>query len=151
MDAYVKVGIEKQIPVMIMGGHMTALYKTQAAMMASDERKQWVLDIAQEAWDGGLPVLDDLHTDFTSTSDFEAKKKYIMESVKAQKPGITMYIVHCTNPSDVFKDISSTGPTRHNDTLTMRDPEVIQLIKDEGIILTTWKELKERRDALGKK
>lgn len=147
LDAYVKVGIEKQIPVMIMGGHLTALTKTQA-LLAYKERKEWIMASAQLAWDGGLPVLDDLHTDFTSTGDFEAKKKYIMESVKAQPPGLTMYIVHCTNPSDVFKDISATGKTRHNDTLAMCDPEVVQLIKDEGIILTTWRELKERRDAL---
>ncbi len=151
LAAYVKVGIEKQIPIMIMGGHLTALTKTQAKMPGIEERKKWILEIAQQAWDGGLPVLDDLHTDFTSTRDLAEKKQYITDSVKAQKPGVTMYIVHCTIPSEVFGDISGTGETRHNDMLTMTDPDILQLIKDEGIILTTWKELKERRDALEKK
>ena len=149
--AYTKVGIEKQIPVMIMGGHMTELSRLNATTPGNEERMKWVLDAAQQAWEGGLPVLDDLHTDFTSTRDVEEKKKYITEMVKNQQPGVTMYIVHCTNPSEVFKDVSGSGPNRHSDTLAMTDPEIIQLIKDEGIILTTWKELKQRRDALDKK
>jgi len=32
----------------------------------------------------------------------------------------------------------------------MIDPRTKKAIEDEGIILTTWKELKERRDKVGK-
>jgi len=151
ISAYVKVGIEKQIPVMIMGGHNTELKRINAKAPMMEERTKWIQAAAEQAWEGGLPVLDDLHTDFTSTRDVEEKKKYITEMVKNQKPGVTMYIVHCTNPSEIFSDVSGSGPNRHSDTLAMTDPEIIQLIKDEGIILTTWKELKARRDALDKK
>ena len=32
----------------------------------------------------------------------------------------------------------------------MLDPEVRSFIKDQGILLTTWRELKPRRDAAGR-
>ena len=56
-----------------------------------------------------------------------------------------MIIMHCTKPSEIFSYISDSGPTRKADMLAMLDPVFKKALQDEGIILTTWKELKERR------
>jgi len=56
-----------------------------------------------------------------------------------------MMIMHCTSPSEVFPFISGSGPLRKADMLAMLDPELKSAIDREGIILTTWRELLERR------
>ncbi|MFN0187276.1 MAG: hypothetical protein ACKVQV_01090, partial [Bacteroidia bacterium] len=108
-------------------------------------------------WDSGLPVLDDLHN---VSYDWEypaaaratdlrlqnyATQQYI-ETIKALKPGLTMVIMHCSKPTEVFPYITGSGHIRKGDLLAMIDPEFKRFIQQEGIILTTWREVKERRD-----
>jgi hypothetical protein len=59
-----------------------------------------------------------------------------------------MIIMHCTNTTEVFPYISDSGITRRGDFLAMLNPELKRFIEKEGIIFTTWRELKERRDRL---
>jgi hypothetical protein len=73
-----------------------------------------------------------------------------MELLGTMKPGVTQIIVHCTAPTEVFQNISGSGPARQAELNLMLDPEVRSFIKDQGILLTTWRELKQRRDAAGK-
>ncbi|TAJ49278.1 MAG: hypothetical protein EPO58_14405, partial [Chitinophagaceae bacterium] len=71
-------------------------------------------------------------------------KKYI-EGVRSLKPGLTMMIMHCTATSEVFPHISDSGPVRKGDMLAMMDPALKKAIQDEKIIITTWREMMERR------
>jgi hypothetical protein len=73
--------------------------------------------------------------------------KYI-EALKTLKPGLTMMIMHCTDPDPSFKYISDSGPTRKGDLLAMMNPAFKKALTDQGIILTTWREVKKRRDAV---
>ncbi|MEX2232006.1 MAG: hypothetical protein WD824_07600, partial [Cyclobacteriaceae bacterium] len=112
-------------------------------------------------WDAGLPVLDDLHNvsyefdyptvDRVSEKDLQrfATSKYI-ESIREVQPGLTMVIMHCTAPSEIFKYVSNSGHIRKGDLLAMMDPAFKKFLQDEKIILTTWRELKERRFKGGK-
>lgn len=145
LQEYCQIGIEEQIPVMIMGGHMTETMKRYDGDPNRKAREKMVRSLAEKVWDAGLPILDDLYTEITSTRELEPKIEDIVARVKAQEPGLTMYIVHCTHPGDTFKHVSGSGPSRDNDRLAMQDPRVKQLLEDEGIILTTWKEIHERR------
>jgi hypothetical protein len=56
-----------------------------------------------------------------------------------------MVIMHCTAPTEIFKYVSDSGRTREGDLLAMMDPALKKFIQDEKIILTTWREVKERR------
>jgi predicted glycoside hydrolase/deacetylase ChbG (UPF0249 family) len=144
-QAYCRVGMEEHIPVMIMGGHMTALTAASKDDPTFPQRAALARQMAEKVWNAGLPVLDDLD-EFTSIKDLDEKKKVVRERLHNQKPGVTMYITHCTIPSEDFSYVSYSGPNRHSDTLAMSDPDLKKFIEDEGIILTTWKELKARRD-----
>ncbi len=156
LERYVKVGIEKKIPVMLPGGHNTLI---QSEMKAPDEQMQQLRLLGKTLWSGGLPVLDDLHNESydwkipeNMTNDDNKMRafktqKYI-EAIKSLKPGVTMMIMHCTATTEVFPYISNSGPVRKADLLAMTDPLFKDALKKEGIILTTWKELKERRDKL---
>jgi hypothetical protein len=56
-----------------------------------------------------------------------------------------MMIMHCSNAAQHFAAISDSGPLRRADMLAMLDPAFKKAIKDQGIILTTWRELMRRR------
>jgi chitin disaccharide deacetylase len=74
------------------------------------------------------------------------KTERYIEDLRDLKPGVTMVIMHCTDTSEHFDKISASGDSRKGDLLAMIDPEFKKFIEEEGFILTTWRELKERRD-----
>lgn len=156
IERYVKVGIEYHIPVMFPGGHNTLIAEEIKGTGASMEMAR---AIGKQLWAAGLPVLDDLYNDSYSWKlpagmaptdanlrDFKTQK--YKEVLLSLKPGITMIIMHCTNTTEVFPFISGSGDTRRGDFLAMLNPELKKFIEKEGIIFTTWKELKEKRDKI---
>jgi hypothetical protein len=56
-----------------------------------------------------------------------------------------MVIMHCTAPTAVFRNISDSGDIRKADMLAMLDPEFQDFLTREHFIVSTWKELQERR------
>ena len=55
---------------------------------------------------------------------------------------------------ELFRTLAWLGPRAGaalGDLQAMIDPEVRKTIEEEHIILTTWRELKERRDKVGGK
>jgi hypothetical protein len=118
--------------------------------------RQQLRSAGQKLWDGGLPVLDDLHNssygfDYPAGKNITdsalqklATRQYI-ESIRGLKPGLTMVIMHCTAPSAVFPHISDSGKIRKGDMLAMQDPGFKSFLEKENIILTTWREVKQKR------
>lgn len=157
LQRYIKVGVESKIPVMFPGGHNTMIGKQ---MQASPEFLNQLAQTGQIIWGAGLPVLDDLHNvsyDWKYPTDKKASdaalqkfatSQYI-KTIKELKPGLTMVIMHCTAPTEVFQYISNSGITRRGDLLAMQDPAFKKFLQDEGIILTTWREVMERRGKVG--
>ncbi len=150
LQKYVALGIEKQIPVMIPGGHDSYLQQDTKADFAQARK------LGEQLWAAGLPVLDDLHnTSYgwkppagARGNDEQLRRwrtqKYI-ETLRELKPGVTMVIMHCTAPTEVFRHISDSGDIRKADMLAMLDPEFQKFLSEEHFIVTTWKELQERR------
>ncbi len=143
VERYIKVGIEKKIPVLMFGGHM------QHIGVEAAEFKPLIHMLAERIWQAGLPVIDDLVTQPTNGETYEQRKAELLQLLGDMKPGITQIIVHCTAPTEVFQHISSSGKAREAELRLMTDPGVRAFIKDKGIVLTTWRELKQRRDAVG--
>ncbi|MEO5602697.1 MAG: polysaccharide deacetylase family protein [Cyclobacteriaceae bacterium] len=155
LERYIKVGIENKIPVMFPGGHNTMLRKQRVVTPAMETQLKTTAKII---WNAGLPVLDDLHNvsydfdypkgDNISDKDLQsfATSRY-METIRELKPGLSMVIMHCTAPSEVFKYIANSGRIRKADLLAMMDPAFKKFLKDEKIILTTWREIQRRRSA----
>ncbi len=139
LDRYVKVGIEKKIPILIFGGHMQHIGTETRAM------KPLIRMIAKTVWNAGLPVIDDLVTSPTRAKDYDKRKAELIDPLKNMKPGITQIILHCTEPTDIFAHISGSGDARLAELRLMTDPEVKAFIEKEGIVLTNWRQLKERR------
>ncbi len=151
MQRYVKIGIEYKIPVMMPGGHMAMISKD----LNNDDYVKQIRQLAQVLWNAGLPVLDDLHNvsynfnypkEIITDGELQslATKQY-SETIKSLKPGLTMVIMHCTAPTEVFKEISDSGTVRKADLLTMINPEFRKFLEKERFILSTWREVMERR------
>lgn len=153
LQKYVKLGMDKQIPVMFPGGHDTYI---AAEMHFSREEVQYFQNLGKTIWDGGLPVLDDLHNysyDWNPPADIAkndaALTKWRVDlyekTMMELKPGLTMVIMHCTDPTSTFPEISDSGDKRKADMMAMLDPGFKKFLKDNGFILTTWRELMQRR------
>ena len=154
LERYVQLGIRHRIPVMFPGGH-AALIAAQNKI--DGQQLEQLRTVGNLLWASGLPVLDDLHnTTYTWKPPNNLKTSYkrnyktgqYIAALKELKPGLTMLIMHCTAPTDVFKEISDSGPNRKADLEAMLDPAFREALKKEKIILTTWREIKQRRDAL---
>ncbi len=141
IERYVKVGVEKGIPILMFGGHM------QHVRAEAGEFVPLIRTLAERLWAAGLPVIDDLVTQPTKANDYEQRKQQLIALLRDLKPGITEIIVHCTAPTEAFAQISSSGPAREAELRLMTDPDVRAFLEEEGIVLTTWRELKRRRQA----
>lgn len=149
---YIKVGIEFKIPVMLPGGHNTMIGQQSTQVELAQLR-----ETGKMLWSAGFPVLDDIHNaSYTwqypaNLADADLQKfatgKYI-ESIQTLKPGLTLVIMHCTMPSETFQNISSSGTLRKGDLLAMTDPAFKAFLEKEKIILTTWREVMEKRKSV---
>jgi predicted glycoside hydrolase/deacetylase ChbG (UPF0249 family) len=156
LEEYLKLGIGQHIPVMFPGGHNSMISKDETSSGLSKEQ---TTAIGARLWAAGLPVLDDLHNvsygfhypqdrGLTDEQLQELSTGQYIESFRQLQPGVTMVIMHCTATSEIFRHISDSGNTRRGDLLAMLSPKLRQYLADNGIILTTWRELKSRRDKL---
>lgn len=156
LQRYIKMGVEEKIPVMLPAGHATLIQ--QQVQLSEDAMKQ-IRMAGEMIWNAGLPVLDDLHNESYTwkpqqedkVSDRQFSKTATENYKKALasiRPGITMIIMHCTAKSEIFQHISDSGPVRRADLMAMLDPELRNYIKEQGIIITTWRELHEKRKQL---
>lgn len=170
LERYIKVGIEYGIPVMFPGGNNKLLTESMTYPMIKKLKAEgkWkegmalpmiptlakAKSVGEMIWKAGLPVLDDLHTISgewkpEGNSTVQELGKYKTQMFKKiltdMQPGVAMIIVHSTEVTEHFNHISGSGKSRHGDLLSMIDPELKEYVKKEGIILTTWKELHERR------
>jgi len=141
-ERYMKVAIEKQIPFLIAGGHLTQTRKEQDQSVV--ESLQHVVPVV---WEAGLPVLDDIDTRTYGWKSLD-KRDELVDAIRTLPPGVTWLNVHPTLPNDEGKRITNDRETVFGDYLSLIDPIIMETIKEEGVILTSWRELKERRDAV---
>ena len=144
-ERYLKVGVETGIPILVIGGHM------QFAQQEFPEMMVGAREMARKVWDAGLPVIDDILAATYDWSNLDEKRAKIVQTLHTMKPGVIEIIVHCTRPTDMFQYISPSAETRLSDLLVMTDPDTKKVIEEEGIVLSTWRELKQRRDEVAAK
>ncbi len=142
LERYIKVGIEKQIPIMMMSGRGEPEKEIQRQLMPQ------IQAAAKVVWEGGLPVLDYLITETKDTGKTEEMIPALVQRIRDLKPGITQIIHHGTDTGCNFHAISSSGGKRTAELQMTLSPEVKKAIEEEGIILTTYRELMERRKAV---
>ena len=137
-ERYARIGMEKGIPILAVGGHGT--YVLQENREATVQLRPWIPKI----WNAGLPVIDDLHTSSGNWKRDE-KSARLIALLEGLKPGITEILFHASIPTDDFPLVTGSSESRRGDVKALTDPAVKKMMQERGIIQTTWKELKERR------
>lgn len=90
-----------------------------------------------------LPKLDN----FTSVGEgatYEEKRANFFKLVKSLNSGLTEIIFHPAAQTENLKTITGTWQQRVWEGKLFSDPVVHQFFKDEGIIITNWKEIMKR-------
>jgi chitin disaccharide deacetylase len=150
-DRFVKVAIEKKISLLFYGGHM------QYISSEAGSNKDLFLSIAKQLWDSGLPVIDDILAQRSHSNIYEERKAELIKLLREMKPGITEIIFHCsmkTGDSSNDDSSGSSGPggdmalEGEMDVRLLTDPDIKAVITTDGIVLTTWRELMNRRSLL---
>ena len=137
-ERYLKVAIEKQIPVLLPAGLATY------ANIQNTNLVQMVKKHATRIWNSGLPLVDDMHT---ASAQWEsgAKKLTFTSMLHILRPGLTVMVINPAIPTDEFNLIAPNGRSRLADAMAMQDIDLKRVIESRGIIMTNWKEIKERR------
>jgi predicted glycoside hydrolase/deacetylase ChbG (UPF0249 family) len=139
-ERWLKVAIEKQLPLLAPGGHLTYVSRSHG------EPARLLKSLVPRIWDAGLPVIDDLHTG-SYEGPPESRTDWLLQLLGALRPGVTEVLFHASIPTDDFPLVTGSHAQRLADTRALTDPRVRQLIEDKGIHLTTWRELMRRRSA----
>ncbi|WPR77424.1 polysaccharide deacetylase family protein [Algoriphagus sp. NG3] len=171
LETYIRLGLEYQIPVMFPGGNnklITADLQEPVINQLKKEGKYQdgmtlptpdlligAQDMGKKIWELGLPVLDDLHKNsgdwrpdkesFTQQELTQYKIGKFKEILTQMEPGLAMIIVHCSENTENFQRFSGSGKSRQADLEAMLSTDLKHFIEDEGIVLTTWREVMERR------
>lgn len=175
MEKYIQLGAEYKIPVMMPGGNNVLLEESLQAPVIRKLKaegkyqegmqlpKNPILEqapaIGRQVWALGLPVLDDLHStsgdwkpehpNFTPAEHAAYKVGQFKRILDKMQPGLAMIIVHSSTHTENFDHISGSGKSRQADLDAMLSPDLKAYIEKNGIILTTWREVMERRQKLG--
>lgn len=137
-ERFLRLGVEKRIPILACGGHMTH------AAIENPEAVAQLRPLIPRIWNAGLPVIDDLHTGTYGWPPAE-KTARLVALLESLKPGVTEILFHASVPTDDFPRVTGSSASRHADTLALQAPEVRDAIRKRGIVLTTWRELMQRR------
>ena len=106
----------------------------------------------------GYPITDEVirsvseyklpRVDFFSSvpngKSYEEKRTNFFEHVKSLKPGLTEIIFHPSELTDNLKSLTGSWQQRAWEAEMFSDPVVKQFFKNEGIIITDWKEVMKR-------
>jgi chitin disaccharide deacetylase len=137
-ERFIKIALEKGIAPVIAGGHMTILNeerKNVAPLMKSK---------AVDVWNAGFPVIDDMHSTVEKW-ELGQKKSKLEALLHNLKPGITQIIFHPAVPTDDLRLLINNAGSRIQDNMILSDPSVRHVIENRKIVVTDWRELRERR------
>jgi len=90
-----------------------------------------------------LPKLDNLQFP-PSAKSYDQKRAKLMKLVQQLKPGITQIVFQPAHESEALKRITNRWQQRVWDAQLLNDPAFRKFLADEGIVLTTWKEMMQR-------
>lgn len=131
---YVQLGVEFDLPVLF--------------LRRSDETVRRIPGLAErfdavlaELDQRGFPVLDRLEQFYGGSSHDERRQKYV-DTIRSLRPGVTQIIIHCGYDNAELQAITNSSSRRDGDRRIFSDPEIAALIKEEGIEVIGWRQLR---------
>lgn len=143
VKAFLKVAEEYHIP-----GNIIDVSKPEVAYFFRKAGYPITDEVISQVGEYSLPKLDNF-TSVQEGSTYEIKRANFFKLVKSLNAGLTEIIFHPATSSDNLKSITGTWQQRVWEGELFSDPVVIKFLKDEGIIVTNWKEIMKRFEEQG--
>jgi len=138
VKVFLKVAEEYQIPANVID-----LSVPEVAGIFKQQGYPINMDVIKNVGEYRLPKLDNF-TSVPEGSTYEAKRENFFKLVKALNPGLTEIIFHPATLTENLKTITGSWQQRVWESQLFADPLVHQFFKDEGIVITNWKEIMKR-------
>ena len=133
---YVNLGIEYDIPVLLCRSMKKTLVEQFPHLATEADEMLKRLD------QHNLPVIDYLPT-IPTAPDYELRKATYLLSFKHLRPGVTQFIIHCGNDDPELRAVTNSSASRDLDRRVFKDPDVKMEAERLGIIIISWKQLRE--------
>lgn len=134
LEAYVKVGIEFNVPVFFLrdlsGDVPSPQVLTRARQLLS------VLD------EHNLPILDHM-TQLYARQEYDEQRRQYLQAIQNSKPGVQYLIIHCGYNDDELQAITASSKIRDMDRRIFTDPQFIADVKKCDVQIVTWKQVRE--------
>lgn len=140
LDIYVRLGIEYNLPVMIMRNIDPALAAGYPDLVRRNGEYIQKLDALE------LPPIDYLFQ-FYDGKDHNARQKRYLDTIRDLKPGVTQMIIHCGYDDSELQAITGSSFLRDDDRRIFSDPAVRQQIEAMGVEIIDWTKLREMQKA----
>lgn len=140
-EIYVNLAIEYDIPALITPGYLEPENVSDWVGLGHGNGEMLLEAMARE----GLPILDSstmMYTEYT----VETRTEYYRTFLRDLTPGFHQLVVHCGVGDEELKSITGNWNVRDTDLNALLDPEFRQEIKDLGIELISYKELRTLND-----
>ena len=137
LDIYVRLGLEYDLPVMIMRNLDPAIAQAYTDLIRLNQH--YIAALESE----GLPPIDYLFQ-FYEGKDHAARQQRYLDTFRDLKPGVTQMIIHCGYDNEELQGITGSHFLRGDDTRIFSDAEVRKQIDAMGIEIITWQQLRER-------
>jgi predicted glycoside hydrolase/deacetylase ChbG (UPF0249 family) len=135
VGVYVKLAIEYDVPILFLRTVDENMAKEYPALA---EQAQKLLPLFREH---KLPLLDQMAQLYGEQPGMTRREAYL-ETLRKLRPGVSQLIIHCGYDDAELRAITSSAPQRDEDRRVFSDPEVMSLIKELGIQVIGWRQLR---------
>lgn len=140
LDIYVRLGIDYNLPVMIMRNIDPALAAGYPDLVRRNS------EYIQQLEAQSLPPIDYLYQ-FYDGKDHDARQKRYLETIRDLKPGVTQLIIHCGYDDSELQAITGSHFLRDDDRRIFSDSAVREQIEAMGVEIIDWTKLREMQKA----
>jgi hypothetical protein len=141
LEIYVQLGLEYDLPVFFMRQLDPQLATAYPALAQAGQ--SMLAKLAER----NLPLVDQMVQIYSRPEDKTRRQAYL-DSLRGLPPGVSQLIVHCGYDDDELRAITSSAANRDEDRRVFSDPDVMAFIRQQGIQIITWKQLRNMsRDA----
>ena len=85
-------------------------------------------------------------TQLYTNDTFENKKTQYLQAIADSKPGVHYLILHCGYDDEELRAITSSSKLRDTDRRVFTDQDFITAVKETGVQVVTWKQVREMSD-----
>ncbi len=136
VEVYVRLGLEYDLPILWLR-KMNPIEQAAYPNLASALSK-----VVENLDQKKLPMLDKI-LQFYDDDNLERREKTYLNAIEKIQPGVTQLIIHSSIDGPELEAITTSHQRRHQDFELFSREDIRQWIVDQGIELTSWKQLTE--------